>query len=132
MSVAVEKSFFDNFLSLKSGRVPSTTLPSAKTGIRLRNQKSAVVTLLVKNFAQKSHFDNFSAKSFEWTGIEKAATAKNHCVPSLHSDCCEDPVRKARSPIVRREILGVNFIPTVLIDVLGNTKAKREVCIGVL
>jgi hypothetical protein len=33
---------------------------------------------------------------------------------------------------VRREILGVNFILTVLIDVLGNTKAKREVCIGVL
>jgi hypothetical protein len=129
VSIAVKKSIFDNFSSLKSGRVPSTTLPSAKTGIRLLNQESAVVTLLVKNFAQKSHFDNFSTKSFGWTGIGKAATVKNLCVPSLHSDCREDPVRKARSSIVRREIFRVTFIITVLIDDWGNTTAKRQVYI---
>nr|CAH0101558.1 unnamed protein product [Daphnia galeata] len=48
-----------------------------------------------KNFARKGPFDNFSAKSFKWSGIRKAATVKNHCVPSLHSDCSGDPVRKA-------------------------------------
>jgi hypothetical protein len=110
-----EKYFRQLFLS-EEWKSPFDNSSFSKTGIWLRNQESAVVTLLVKNFAQKNHFDNFSAKSFEWTGVEKAATVKDHCVPSLHSDCCEDPVRKARSPIVRREILGVNFRMTVLTD----------------
>jgi hypothetical protein len=62
VSIAVEKSIFDNFFPSEEWKSPFDNSSFSKTGIWLRNQESAVVTLWVKNFAQKNHFDNFSAK----------------------------------------------------------------------
>ena len=110
MSITVEESIFDNFPFLRSVRVPSTTPPSAKTGIRLRNQKSAVVTLLVKNFAQKSHFDNFSAKSFEWTGIGKGSYGEENSACRRYTELkrasSKSKVANCKSPILTIVLFG--------------------------
>ena len=79
------KSLFDNFSSLRSGRVPSTTLPQLVWN-KARSPKECLRYSFGKEIAQKSPFDNlFCKNSFDWTGIGKAATTKKHCMPSLRS-----------------------------------------------
>ena len=77
----------------------------SRAAIRLDHQKSAFA-LLVKRLPKKIPSTIFSQNSFEWTGIGKAATAKNHCVPSLRSDFVEYLRSEGTAPFIVGRILG--------------------------